>query len=319
MHVSSGSQHMNSSETVTHFERGITDSWPRFWWANATCALATLITTTLFGSALVQSFNSGQPLNPDLIWPAYLHLFQGHFAIWNGLEFSSPLLLILLAHELGHYLQCRLWRVDATLPYFLPSPSLFGTFGAFIRIKSPILTRCSLFDIGIAGPLAGFTVLVPFLIVGVALSHPVAASTPVGPFLFGSPLAVQLLEAAFFPHVSASQIVLHPIAMAAWAGLLATAINLLPVGQLDGGHIIYAALGPRIHRIVSTGFVVLLAILGFWYWTWWAWAVALFFFGRRHPLIYDRTPIQANRWVLAAIVAVIFLLSFTVIPVRVTS
>ena len=107
------------------------------------------------------------------------------------------------------------------------------------------------------------------------------------------------------------------MAMAAWAGLLATAINLLPVGQLDGGHIVYATLGPRTHRIVSTSFVAILAILGFWYWTWWVWAVVLFFFGRRHPLVYDRAPISRNRWMLVGLICVIFLLSFSVIPVRV--
>ena len=307
---------MNQSETATHFERSLPASWPRFWWVNLTCALATLITTTLFGSALVASFRSGHPLDPDLIWPAYGRFLHADPSLWIGLEFSAPLFLILLAHELGHYLQCRRWQVDATLPYFLPSPSLFGTFGAFIRIKSPIFTRCSLFDIGIAGPLAGFAVLIPFLITGVALSQQISILAPASPFVFGTPLAFRLLESLFFPGVPASQIVLHPIAMSAWAGLLATAINLLPAGQLDGGHIVYATLGPRIHRIVSTVFVGVLAVLGLWYWTWWIWAVVLFFFGRRHPLVYDRTPIPANRWTLVALICLIFLLSFSVVPVR---
>jgi membrane-associated protease RseP (regulator of RpoE activity) len=307
---------MNQSETVTPFARSLPGSWPRYWWVNATCAAATLITTTLFGSALVTSFHMGIPLDLDLVWHAYSRFLHADPSVWAGLQFSLPLLLILLAHELGHYLQCRHWRVDATLPYFLPSPTLFGTFGAFIRIRSPILYRCSLFDIGIAGPLAGFAVLVPFLIAGVALSQPISVFHT-SQFSFGSPLVIQLLEAVLFPHVPGARIMLHPIAMAAWAGLLATAINLLPVGQLDGGHIVYATLGPRLHRIISTIFVGLLAILGFWYWTWWAWAVVLFFFGRRHPLVYDHAPLPQNRWRLVAIVAVIFLLSFTIIPVRV--
>ena len=185
-------------DSVSPFERSLPASWPRFWWANVTCALATLITTTLFGSALVASFRSGRPLDPDLIWPAYGRFLHADPSIWIGLQFSVPLLLILLAHELGHYLQCRHWQVDATLPYFLPSPSLFGTFGAFIRIRSPILTRSSLFDIGIAGPLAGFAVLVPFLVVGVAFSHPMSLLAPPSPFIFGTPLAVRLLEQLFF-------------------------------------------------------------------------------------------------------------------------
>ncbi len=281
------------------------------------CAAATLITTTLFGAGLVTSFRLGRALDIDFVWNAYKRLLHADPVVWIGLEFSLPLLLILLAHELGHYLECLHWRVDASWPYFLPSPTLFGTFGAFIRIRSPILSRCSLLDIGIAGPLAGFALLVPFLVVGVAWSHvmPAVASTS---FSFGSPLIVRLLEKLFFPHIPAANILLHPMAMAAWAGLLATAINLLPVGQLDGGHIVYAALGPRLHRIVSTAFVGLLAILGFWYWTWWAWAVVLFFFGRRHPLVYDVSDLPPSRWKLIALALVIFVLSFSVVPVRIS-
>jgi membrane-associated protease RseP (regulator of RpoE activity) len=309
---------MNHSDSVIPLQRSVPDLFPRYWWANVTCIVLTVITTTLFGSALVASFGHDQPLNPDLVWQAYRRFLQGDPSIWVGLEFSIPLLVILLAHELGHYLECRRWQVDATWPYFLPSPSLFGTFGAFIRLKSPILTRVSLFDIGIAGPLAGFAVLLPFLIVGVALSHANPAVQP-GPFFFGSPLVLQILERVFFPHMPSAHILLHPMAMAAWAGLLATAINLLPVGQLDGGHIVYATLGPRVHRIVSSAFVLLLAIFGFWYWTWWVWSVVLFFLGRRHPLVYDRTPIPVNRWPLVVVVCLVFLLSFSVVPVRIGS
>ena len=306
---------MNQSETVSPFVRSLPLAWPRYWYINAICALATLVSTTVFGSALVISFRKGESLDPDLIFHGYSRLLHADPAIWVGLEFSVPLLLILLAHELGHYLQCRHWRVDATLPYFLPSPSLFGTFGAFIRIKSPILSRCSLFDIGIAGPLAGFVVLVPFLIAGMALSQPMAIA-PASSFYFGSPFAVQLLEKLFFPGVPASRILLHPMAMAAWAGLLATAINLLPMGQLDGGHLVYATVGPRLHRIVSTVSIGVLAIFGFWYWTWWVWAAVMFFLGRRHPLVYDHAALTLGRWKLLALACIIFLLSFSIVPVR---
>ncbi len=263
------------------------------------------------------SFRSGAPLDLDLVWHGYVRLLHGDPIIWLGLEFSLPLLLILLAHEMGHYLECIHWRVDATLPFFLPSPTLFGTFGAFIRIKSPILSRRSLFDIGIAGPLAGFVVLVPVLIVGMMFSRTLAVPAT-GSFEFGTPAILLILERLLFPHVPAARILLHPMVMAAWAGLLATAINLLPVGQLDGGHIVYATAGPRVHRIVSTVFVGILGVLGFWYWTWWAWAVVLFFFGRRHPLVYDQTALSASRWKLVAVACVIFLLSFSVIPVRIS-
>lgn len=307
---------MQRSETVTPDVRSLPASWPRYWWANAAFAIATLLSTTLFGAALVTSFRGGRPLDPDLIWHAYGRLLHADPIIWIGLEFSVPLLLILLAHELGHYLQCRFYHVEATLPYFLPSPTLFGTFGAFIRIKSPILTRTSLFDIGTSGPLAGFAVLTPFLVAGVAMSAAMPSAVP-SQFIFGSPLAVRLLEMLLFPHVPSTNILLHPVAVAAWAGLLATAINLLPVGQLDGGHIIYATFGPRLHKIVSTALVGVLAVLGFWYWTWWAWAVVLFFLGRRHPLVYDRSPLPPKRWALVGVVGMVFLLSFCVVPVRV--
>jgi membrane-associated protease RseP (regulator of RpoE activity) len=278
--------------------------------------LITLISTTIFGSALVISFGAGQPLDLDLVWQGYVRFLHGDPSIWLGLEFSGPLLTILLAHELGHYLQCRYWRVDATLPYFLPSPTLFGTFGAFIRIQSPILSRRSLFDIGIAGPLAGFAALVPFLVAGIWLSHPLPV-VPASSFAFSSPMAVLILEKVFFPHFPANRILLHPMAMAAWTGLLATAINLLPVGQLDGGHLVYASFGARPHKTVSTAFVSLLVLLGFWYWTWWAWAVVLFFFGRRHPLVYDYAPLPPSRFQLLVLACAIFLLSFSVIPVRI--
>jgi membrane-associated protease RseP (regulator of RpoE activity) len=305
---------MNHLETVARFERTVPASWPRYWWANLACALATLLTTTVFGSALVTSFHNGRPLDTDLIWHGYARLLHADPVIWNGLEFSVPLLLILLAHELGHYLECRRSEVDATLPFFLPSPLLFGTFGAFIRIKSPIFTRANLFDIGIAGPLAGFAVLIPFLIAGVALSQPLPF-VPHAEFTFSSPLAIQLLERLFYPGTPVTRIVLHPIAMAAWVGLLATAMNLLPVGQLDGGHIVYATFGPRLHRIVATACIVVLAILGIWYRAWWGWALVLFFVGRRHPLVYDRQPLPRNRWRLVAFICLVFVLSFSVIPV----
>ena len=142
------------------------NSWPgiRLWALHILLFLATLLTSTAFGSALVESFAGKRPLNLDALVDCYVKLAHFDRGIWTGLSFSIPLLTILLAHELGHYLECRKRNVEATLPYFLPSPSLFGTFGAFIRIRSPIYNREGLFDIGIGGPLAGFVTLVPFLL-----------------------------------------------------------------------------------------------------------------------------------------------------------
>ncbi len=277
--------------------------------------LLTLVTTTVFGFAEVESFRANRPLEIDWIVDGYVRLAHWDPTILSGLQFSIPLLLILLAHEFGHYIACRRWRVDATLPFFLPSPTLFGTLGAFIRIRSLIYRRRSLFDIGVSGPLAGFAVLVPFLLVGIRMSQLIPGVAARGSVVFGTPLLLRLLEWARFPGAPRSDILLHPMAMAAWAGLLATAINLLPIGQLDGGHILYAAFGARLHRAFSSAFVAVLVLLGFVYWPWWFWAAVMFFFGRRHPLVYDDVPLDRCRGIVGASALLLFLLSISIVPV----
>jgi Zn-dependent protease len=286
------------------------------WWVNAVLFVLTLLTTTIFGAALVRSFDAARAFDLDLLWTSYLQFFHGNWDIWLGLLFSGPLLLILLAHEFGHFVACRYWRVDASLPYFVPSPSLFGTWGAFIRIRSPIYSRQGLFDIGISGPIAGFVVLAPFLAVGVLLSRQLPPGAAPQSLIFGTPLALQLLEWIRFGSVEPSRILLHPIAVAGWAGLLATAMNLLPIGQLDGGHILYAISGERWHRIISRVSVAALALLGFLYWPWWIWAVLLFFLFRRHPLVYDERPLAGGRGVLCVVAVAIFVLSLCIVPIR---
>ncbi len=292
--------------------------WSQGWWLNLLLFLLTFVSTTVFGYALVQAFSLGRPLDVASVFSGYTELVRGDSHVWAGLQFSIPLLLILLAHEFGHYLDCRRWRVDASLPYFLPSPTLFGTCGAFIRIRSPIYSRKALFDIGVSGPVAGFLVLLPFLIAGVLLSR----ITPVGVhqarFIFGTPLVLRALELIRFPHAPSIYISLHPMAMAAWAGLLATAINLLPMGQLDGGHILYAVLGERWHRYVTHAFIAVLVGLGFFYWAWWVWAALLFLFGRRHPLVYDQTPLSRGRIWLAVAALAMFVLSISLVPVSIS-
>jgi membrane-associated protease RseP (regulator of RpoE activity) len=290
--------------------------WPRRWWLNALLFLLTLLTTTIFGSAVVQCFRAGQPLDLDVVWESYLRFAHGDPTVWSGLNFSAPLLLIYLTHEMGHYVKCRMLGVDASLPYFLPSPTLFGTLGAFIRIRSPIYTRKELFDIGIAGPIAGFLMLLPFLAVGVFLSRVMPAGMAQGQFVLGDPLILRLCEWLFLGATSPAKILLHPMALAAWVGLLATAMNLLPMGQLDGGHIVYALAGERGHRMISTSVIGILLLLGFVYWVWWFWAVVAFFFLRRHTLVYDRAPLKRGRILLAVLALLIFALSFSVVPVR---
>jgi membrane-associated protease RseP (regulator of RpoE activity) len=290
--------------------------WPRLWWANLSLFILTLITTTIFGFVLFESFTAGKPFDVDVLMDAYARFARRDPAIWSGLSFSGPLLLILLAHEFGHYFTCVRRNVDASLPYFLPSPLFFGTFGAFIRIRSPIYTRKSLFDIGFAGPLAGFIVLVPFLIAGVSMSRVVHGAAAQASFVSSPPLALRFAEWLKFPHAASGDILLHPVAVAAWAGLLATAFNLLPMGQLDGGHILYAVFGQRGHRWVSFVVIGLLALLGRIWPGWWLWAAVMFFLGRRHPLVYDSTPLFARRLLLGSVALALLAICFSIEPIR---
>lgn len=274
-----------------------------------------MATSTVFGTALASSFYADRPFDLNLLGRGYIQLLHADPELRTGLWFSVPLLLILLAHEFGHYFACRYWNVEASLPYFLPSPTLMGTLGAFIRIRSPIYTRRSLFDIGFSGPIAGFVALLPFLIAGVWMSRVVPGIATHGDFTFGTPLALRIVEQIHFPGVNPRDISIHPIARAAWAGLLATAINLLPIGQLDGGHILFAFFGAQ-HRQLSRLFALLLLPLGIFYWPWILWAAALLLFGLRHPLIYDPAPVDASRVKLGVAALLIFALSFSLVPVE---
>ncbi|MCL5745146.1 MAG: site-2 protease family protein [Acidobacteria bacterium] len=277
--------------------------------------LLTLVSTTIVGAAMQHDFQRNVPLDVEHTFDAFGAIWSNPRALIAGLPFSLTLLTILLAHELGHYLTCLYYRIDASLPYFLPAPTLTGTFGAFIRIRSPILTKRILFDIGIAGPLAGFVFLLPALGVGVALSRIVPGIVHQGTIQFGTPPLLWLVQKAIFPGVPAADIYLHPVARAAWIGILATALNLLPIGQLDGGHILYAMLGEK-HKLVSKIFIFLLIPLGiFYWWVWLLWAVVLFFLGRRHPMIYDDSNLGPARTKLGYVALAIFLLCFTFAPI----
>ena len=275
----------------------------------------TLLTTTSFGSVLNEAFSAGRALDSNLLMNGYVRLVHMDPTLWAGLSFSLPLLAILLAHEFGHYLECRRRGIDASLPYFLPSPFLLGTFGAVIRIRAPIYRREALFDIGVGGPIAGFVVILPALVAGLVLSKAGSVTAGGGEALtFSAPLIMRLIEHWVFPGLPEARILLHPTAVAAWAGLFATAINLLPIGQLDGGHILYAVGSAHWHRRIGLAFVILLAAAGFLYWPWWIWAVVMFFFGRRHILIYDSTPLSKGRLCLSIVALAILVLSATFVP-----
>lgn len=286
------------------------------WLAHLTLFGLTFLTTTAFGCSVMESFQAGRSLSVDYLFDGYVRLFHLDPAFWTGLYFALPLLLILLAHEFGHFFACRSSRVDSTLPFFLPSPLLLGTFGAFIRIRSPIYSRKVLLNIGISGPLAGFCVLLPFLIAGAYLSRFSSQPVPADNFVFGMPLVMRIAM-LICRGIPSAQIIFHPFAMAAWAGLLATAMNLLPIGQLDGGHVLYAVAGERWHRLISTFTIGVLVLLGFAYRAWWGWAVLMFLFGRRHPLVYDTTPVRRPQALLALAGLCVLAVSLAVVPVSI--
>jgi membrane-associated protease RseP (regulator of RpoE activity) len=298
------------------------------YWLHALLLAATLVTTTVLGSGLARSFAENRPLDFVTDLSGYVRAFHNPASLAAGLPFSLTLLIILLAHEAGHYVAARYYRVDASLPYFLPMPifTFIGTMGAFIRIRSAILSRKSLFDIGVAGPIAGFVMLLGPLVTGVALSRVVPGVAERGEVILGTPLLLRLVEMAQFPGVPTANISLHPVAYAAWVGLLATAMNLLPIGQLDGGHILYSFIG-RWAKYTSRVFILGLAGMGFYQifttsykagYTWLLWAALLTIFGSRNPSIIDPRPVIGTRRWLGVFSLVMFVLSFTPVPLRTT-
>jgi membrane-associated protease RseP (regulator of RpoE activity) len=285
----------------------------RYWLYGLLFAL-TMLTATVVGAAMQTAFNRDLPFDIENSLDMYLAIWRHPWSLLSGLPFSVTLLGILLAHEFGHYLAAIYHRVDASLPYFMPSPFL-GTFGAFIRVRSPIYSKRVLFDIGISGPLAGFILLLPALSVGMALSKVIPGIAHQGSLQFGVPGLEWLLRHAIFPGVPAADLYLHPIARAAWIGMFATALNLLPIGQLDGGHILYSFF-PQRHRAISKVLCVLMLPLYRFWWGWVFWAVVLLLLGRNHPVVHDPTELTPGRRKLGWIALVVFLLCFTLAPIR---
>jgi len=275
---------------------------------------ATLLSTTVVG------------VDHYLSWVADFRELPVQFGwtiLFTGLWYSLTILAILGAHEFGHYFACVYYRINATLPFFLPFPvALTGTLGAFIRIRQPIRTKRQLFDIGIAGPLAGFAVAIPALVIGLALSHVVPEpKTTEGVLALGEPLALKAAAWIVLGTVKDGYTVnLHPIAFAAWFGLLATALNLFPVGQLDGGHISYAVLGRR-STAVTLAAIGVAIVLTFFSLSWLVWTVLmvvmLFAFGPNHPRTFDEdVPLDRTRLLLAVVALAVFALSFTPAPIE---
>jgi Zn-dependent protease len=288
------------------------------WWLYLLFLLLTLCSTMVVGARMEFYFQHHQlvfSLNDDTLSLFPISWIAAHPAnLLMGLPFSLTLMFILFAHEMGHYLYARHYRVYATLPFFVPFPSLIGTLGAFIRIKSPIPSRAALFDIGIAGPIAGFVPACVALVVGLSLSQPVAhSSSSLSDLQLGFPLAFYLAANLLHIGVPLSGLSLHPIAAAAWVGFFATALNLLPGGQLDGGHIIFS-ITPRFHKWISLLTVFALIPLGKHMWTgWFLWAVLLLLTAR-HPRVPRYPSVTGRRRALALCAALMLVLSFTPAP-----
>jgi membrane-associated protease RseP (regulator of RpoE activity) len=290
------------------------------YWLHALLLLATTFTTLVVGARMQYNFQHHQPafsLNDDDVpfFPVSW-AFQQPAHLLLGVPFASALMLILLAHELGHYLCCQYYGVYATLPFFIPAPTLIGTLGAFIRIRSPIRSRVALFDIGIAGPIAGFAVASIVLFFAMPLCQFVSASAAPSDIQLGYPLIFQLASHVLLtPHTSGLQALrLHPVAIAAWVGMFATALNLLPGGQLDGGHIVFSV-APRAHKFVSRLTILALIPMALYFWAGWLiWAVLLRISGMRHPVVADWPRIEGVRSGLALLALVMLFLTFTPAP-----
>ena len=288
---------------------------PRRSWRQLILFLLTVASTTLVGAAHFASFS--------LDFGSGSLAADGPAFILNGLWYSASILAILGAHEFGHYFACRHYQVDASLPYFLPAPlPLTGTLGAFIRIRQVIPGKRELFDIGIAGPIAGFVVALPVLVAGMSLSRVVALPGDTSGFMeLGEPLLFKGVAWLFWgTPPDGYSINLHPMAFAAWFGLLATALNLFPIGQLDGGHIAYAVLGPK-STVVTLLTLAGLIGLTFVSMSWLVWTILtvimLVVFGPRHPRTFDEhIPLDRGRLWLAAFALLMFILCFTPAPLE---
>ena len=282
--------------------------------------LVSIVTTTANGARFMQNFMHGMPpvVRDSDLWPwGWLSRHPELFK--TGWPFSASLLGILLIHEFGHYFACRWHRIRATLPWVLPAPTLSGTAGAIIQIRKRIPTRDALMDIGIYGPLAGYIASAAAIAVGFALSRPAAPNAPVALIRFGGePLTIRLLHDLLLKWNPATpsfdSIIPHPVLVAGWIGLFITSLNLIPGGQLDGGHILYAV-SPRAHKGFTNLLPFALFLMGTLYWVGWLlWGVFLMIPAMRHPKVPVAPELSRRRIALAVIGLVLFLVTFTPTP-----
>src|SRR5215471_14037061 len=277
---------------------------PRYW-LHALLLLLTIFTTLVVGAHMQNNFQHNRPVlalgdDPLAFFPISWIAAQPS-RLLLGVPFSATLMLILLAHEMGHYLYCRKYGVYATLPFFIPAPTLIGTLGAFIWIRSPIRSRTALFDIGIAGPIAGFVLAAPIMLVSLAMSRLLTVNPAGISFELGYPLIFRLghrLMAGFagdFGSRPLEAINLHPMAIAAWIGMFATALNLMPGGQFDGGHIVFS-IWPRAHKVISRVTILILLPMAYYGWVGWLiWAILLEISSMRHPRVAEQPQVSGSR------------------------
>ncbi|HVI09766.1 MAG TPA: site-2 protease family protein [Candidatus Binatia bacterium] len=304
---------------------------PRYW-LHALLLLATCLTTLVTGARMQYNYDHNRPALSFSDEPVHGEIVPIFPVMWarthperllGGLPFMATLMFFFLAHEMGHYLYCRRYGVYATLPFFIPVPviSPIGTMGAVIVIRSRIRSRTALFDIGIAGPIAGFIVAACVLFFSLLWSKPMHGSFGPAEYRLGYPLifhlAYRALAALGLLRVSGlplSRLLLHPTAIAAWVGMLATSLNLLPGGQLDGGHIIYS-IAPRAHKIISRLTILVLLPMAFYLWLGWLiWAVLLQLSSLRHPQVAEWPRVTGARLWLAAFALLMLALTLTPAP-----
>ena len=265
----------------------------------------------LFIATFFTTLISGALLNGIIPWeePEKLYL---------GLPFSLTLLLILMVHELSHYFTSRKHHVSASLPYFIPAPPIIGTFGAIIKMKPPIPDKRSLIDIGASGPIGGFVIAIIACVIGLSLSEVTPAGTLEGGLAFGSSLLFSFLsEIVLNVGPEDYDVMLHPVAFAGWIGLLVTSLNLLPIGQLDGGHIVYALFGEK-HSLIAKITIPVLIVMGITLWPGWlVWAVLMIVMGHKHPpVVFPHIQLDKNRKIIGWVSFAIFILTFTPMPVK---
>jgi membrane-associated protease RseP (regulator of RpoE activity) len=262
---------------------------------------------------------------------AYLFLIiqQNPHMLYEGLIYASCLIFILTSHEAGHYIACRIYGVDATLPYFIPAPPMLavGTFGAFIKIVSPMPSKRAVFDIGVAGPLAGFVALIPIAIIGLYTMQPVPTEKLINlqqTVTISDPLFSHLI--GWIIGINPANSYSNPFYISAWVGFLVTALNLIPAGQLDGGHAIYAVFGEKMHKFIGRlAFVsmLILTLLGWFYFnspSGLLFIIILFIMLRvRHPKPFDQTPLDAKRKIVALVTFIVFILCFMPFPIKINN